>query len=269
MANVTSSQLSVRPPTRIRSVTRASRLLLLIASTAGGRTAKECADVLELPLATTHHLLSTLAAEGMLSKDDRRRYHLGSKVGALADAFQRQMLPHDELLAPLRHLGEVTAETAHLGAWRDGEIVVLASIEGVQAVRVASLHTGMQGAAHARATGKLLLALAPAASREAYLTRHPLERLTERTIVDRRELDRELEQIRAQGYAIDDEEFATGVACVAAPILVGQALLGAYSISAPLARFRERRGWLIDAVSAAARAGAAALRHDPAAAAAR
>ena len=249
-------------PTHIQSVSRATGLLLLVAEEANGQTAKQCADALGLPLATTHHLLSTLVAERLLSKDGRRRYHLGPKVGALADAFARQMMPPEYLLDPLRHLADMTAETAHLCAWRHGEVVALASLEGSQAVRVSAVHTGLQGAAHARASGKLLLALAPEATVNAYLSSHPLEPFTARTIVDRDELEHELEQIRARGYAIDDEEFAPDVACVAAPIAIGDAVIGAYSVSAPLGRFRQRKQWLIEAVRSAARAGAGAIPDD-------
>jgi DNA-binding IclR family transcriptional regulator len=45
----------------------------------------------------------------------------------------------------LRHLADVTAETAHLCAWRHGEVVALASFEGSQAVRVSSVHTAAVG----------------------------------------------------------------------------------------------------------------------------
>jgi DNA-binding IclR family transcriptional regulator len=249
-------------PTHIQSVSRAARLLLFVTEGADGQTAKQCADALELPLATTHHLLSTLVAERLLSKDGKRRYHLGPKVGALADAFERQMLPPEYLVDPLRRLADMTAETAHLCAWRRGEVVALASIEGSQAVRVSAVHTGLEGGANARASGKLLLALAPEATMNAYLSSHPLERFTARTIVDRTEFEQELEQIRARGYAIDDEEFAPDVACVAAPISIGDAVIGAYSVSAPLARFRERKPWLIEAVRNAARAGAGAIPQD-------
>jgi DNA-binding IclR family transcriptional regulator len=129
---------------------------------------------------------------------------------------------------------------------------------------VGAVHTGLEGAAHARASGKLLLALAAAPVRETYLARHALEAFTERTITSRAELEREFESIRAAGHAVDDEEFAPGVACVAAPIVIDRAAIGAFSVSAPLARFRERRRWLTDAVLAAARSGATAMaREDP------
>jgi IclR family acetate operon transcriptional repressor len=257
------NQSKSRPPTHIQSVSRAARLLLFVAEGMDGQTAKGCADALDLPLATTHHLLTTLVAERLLAKDAKRRYHLGTKVGALADAFERQMLPPEYLLEPLRHLANTTAETAHLCAWRHGEPVALASVEGSQAVRVSAVHTGLEGGANARASGKLLLALVSEATRETYLARHPLERFTARTIVDREELEQELAEIRERGYAIDDEEFTPGVACVAAPISIGEAVIGTYSVSVPLARFRERRQSMIEAVRSAARAGVDAIPQEP------
>lgn len=246
-------------PTRIRSVERAVGLLVWVAAEPGPRTASNASRALGLPLATTHHLLNTLVAAGMLAKDAKREYHLGPKVGALTDAFQREVFPPDYLLGPLRHLADASGETAHLTAWRHGEIVILTSVEGTQAVRVARLHSGLEGGAHARASGKLLLALAAPQIRDAYLATHPLERLTERTIQSRDELDAELAQITERGYAIDEEEFAQGVACVAAPIVVNGFPIGAYSISAPFARFRDRRVLLIDAVLSAAGAGASVV----------
>jgi DNA-binding IclR family transcriptional regulator len=107
----------------------------------------------------------------------------------------------------------------------------------------------------------LLLGLASPEIRAAYLASHPLEPLTDRTITRSDELEAEFDRIRGHGYAVDEEEFAPGVACVAAPIVVNGFPIGAYSVSAPLARFRERRVWLLDAVLAAANAGASLAPH--------
>jgi IclR family acetate operon transcriptional repressor len=239
-------------PTRIRSVARASRLLLLLAEQPSGLTAKESALALDFPLATTHHLLATLAAEGLVAKDSQRRYHLGPIVGALADAFLHRIEPSERYLAALRRLAEETGETAYLTGWKHGEIAVLSSIEGRNAVRVSGLHVGFQSHAHARAGGKLLLAFAHASTLAAYCSAHPLERLTARTITDEADLRRELERTRRRGYAIDEGEFQEGVACVAAPVVEGGLAAVALGISAPIERFRQRRRELIEATVGAA-----------------
>ena len=99
--------------------------------------------------------------------------------------------------------------------------------------------------AHARASGKLLLAFAPEPLRAAYLRANPLTPVTPRTIVQAEEFDLELERTRLRGYAVDEEEFREGVACVSAPVLDGETPIAAYSISAPVDRFRQRRDELI------------------------
>jgi IclR family transcriptional regulator, acetate operon repressor len=238
--------------TRIRSVARAAQILLFLGEQPDGRTAKETATALALPVPTAYHLLGTLVAEGLLAKDSRRRYHLGPKIGVLSEAFLRQVIPPEYLLGPLHELAETTGETAYVVGWRNDQIVVLASVEGRSAVRVSGLSVGFQGGAHARASGKALLAFAPPGLRESYLRSNPLERLTARTIVDPAELRKELARIRKRGCAVDEEEFRDGVACAAAPVLAGGTAIAAYSISAPASRFRRGRRELVEAVLASA-----------------
>ncbi|HEY1365815.1 MAG TPA: IclR family transcriptional regulator [Gaiellaceae bacterium] len=239
-------------PTRIRSVARAARILLLVGEDADGLTARETALALRLPAATTHHLLGTLVAEGLLAKDSRRRYHLGPAVGALADTFLHRLGPPEHQVVALRRLADETGETAYLSGWRRGEIVVLASVEGSNAVRVSGLHVGFARHAHARAGGKLMLALARESVLAAYLAAHPLERLTERTITDEAAFRRELERIRKRRHAFDDGEFQEGVTCVAAPVVELGVATAALGISTPATRFRQYRRDLVEATLAAA-----------------
>jgi IclR family transcriptional regulator, acetate operon repressor len=238
--------------TRIRSVSRAARILDFLARQGEGRSATETAAALEIAVPTVYHLLNTLAAEGLVAKDSRRRYHLGPQIGLLSDAFRNELSPPEYLLARLHQLSESTGETVYLSAWRNGEVVVLACIEGNKPVRVHGPHIGMSGVAHARASGKLLLAFASPAEREAYLRNHPLERLTARTVVDPEKLAADLALAARRGYALDLEEFREDVRCVAAPILQGEEAIAAYTIAAPANRFRVRRAVLVDAVRAAA-----------------
>src|SRR5207302_4231935 len=147
---------------------------------------------------------------------------------------------------------ESTGETVYLSAWRHGEVVVLACVEGNKPVRVQGPRMRMSGLAHARASGKLLLAFASPAEREAYLRNHPLEQSTPRTVVDPENLSAELDLAARRGYALDLEEFREDVRGVAAPILQGEEAIAAYTIAAPANRFRVRRAVLVDAVRTSA-----------------
>lgn len=228
------------------------RILVRIAASDGGVSAKHVAEELGLPIATTYHLLNTLQAERMVSKDSDRRYHLGSMVGALADAFQRRPGPPEWLLGPLRSLAASTGETAYLSGWHHDEATVLATVEGSHAVRVQGLHTGFVGSAHARASGKVFLAFSDPRELERYVANHPLEALTPNTITTVPALKAELSRVVDRGYAIDLEEFTIGVRCVSAPVVAVGTARYAYTVSVPSDRFDRNRSALIEAVVSAA-----------------
>jgi IclR family acetate operon transcriptional repressor len=237
------------PGTRIRSVSRATAMLELIAGDPSGARATDVAAALELPLPTAYHLLSTLTNDGFLTKLEDRRYQLGPKIGLLAEAFAAQVSAPERLLQCVRALAEKTGETAYLSAWRGGQAVVLSVVEGRRAVRVSGIHMGSGGNAHARASGKAMLAFAPPGTVERYLRTHTLDACTTRTITSEEALRDEVEQIRRQRYAIDDEEFVEGVGCVGAPVADGSL---AITVSAPIQQFRRRRRELVAAVTAIA-----------------
>jgi DNA-binding IclR family transcriptional regulator len=239
------------PPTRIRSVRRAAALLEHVAASPAGCTATAAAATLAVPVPTAYHLLNTLVDAGLLAKDERRRYRLGAKVGLLAEAFLAQVSAPAYLGERLRELADRTGETAYLSAWRNHDALLLQIVEGRRAVRVSGLHLGYSGAAHVRASGKALLAFGRPGTLAEYLQAHA---------VDAGAVRGEIERVRRDGYGIDEEEFAEGVACIAAPVVDGSMAIG---ISVPVERYRSLRQELIETVVAVA--GSAAAPQMPAA----
>jgi DNA-binding IclR family transcriptional regulator len=232
----------------VQSVERACRLLMLVATDASDGSGKDLAATAGLAVPTAHHLLATLVAEGLLARDDLGRYILGPSVDVLADAHHRSLAVPAYLSGPLHQLATATGETSYLATWRNGEIVVLGRVEGSRPVRVSVPTGGRYHDAHARAAGKALLAFLPRAERDAYLERHPLRPLTDSTIIERGLLDEELERIQAEGLAVDDQEFTTGVSCLAMPI-VRPSSLYVYAMSLPTQRWAERRDELRQALT--------------------
>jgi IclR family acetate operon transcriptional repressor len=247
----TSSQLSedsTSTKTRIQSVARASQILLWVANRADGATAKEIAIAQGLALPTTYHLLNTLVDEGLLAKDVHRRYILGRSSAILAQAYLRGKSVPESLLSAVRDLARRTEETAYLADWGEHDIRVLASVEGSHMVRVAEVGGGPYHHGHARANGKVLLAFARPEIRDAYLRSHPLVPITRSTICDPDAFERELARIRKRGYAYDEEEFAVGVSCVAAPLLQDGQLIAALGLSVPTERLKKHRAELTSAL---------------------
>jgi IclR family acetate operon transcriptional repressor len=222
---------------RVQTAMRTVAILLCVARSANGMKAKEISEQLDLPRQVTYHLLHTLLSTGILRKNAQNRYILGLAASPIAEGFRRQIAP-PELVAPkVRAAVAATGETAYASGWIDGRIVVLATARGQSAVQAAEVPHGYSGHPHARATGKLLLALTDEKSRESHMAPHLLVPVTSRTIIDRSELLTQMKQIAAQGYALDEEEFSIGLCCLAVPVegLGGKVALG---ISVPTERFK-------------------------------
>jgi DNA-binding IclR family transcriptional regulator len=238
--------------TTIQSVSRASRLLLAVAASPDGLSAKAASEHFGLSMPTTYHLLTTLAAEGLLVKDARRHYMLGPRAAVIAAAVSRDNRAPEYYLQPLRDLAAATGETAYLSAWRNGSIAVLQTVEGAHAVRVAGLTAGYGDNVHARASGKLLLAFASPADRERTLSVKPLRALTTNTITDRSLLEKEFEKIRRERISFDHGEFFEGVDCVSAPITEDGFVVACYAVSVPSARWATEQEQIVNEVQRAA-----------------
>lgn len=231
--------------TRVQSVSRAARLLMLVAGKTTENTNAALAAAAGLAVPTTHHLLSTLVAEGFLYRDAEARYSLGPKVAVLAGALEAENDAPRFLAGGLTALVEATGETSYLAMWRLGGVRLVAAAPGTHAVQVAVPPDGPYRHAHARASGKLFLAHLPTEALDAYLEDHPLERLTGNTLTDRASLDANLAGIRSQGYSVEEEEFQHGVCCVSAPVLDAGVVIAAFTISVPTSRWHADRERLI------------------------
>ncbi|WP_261770937.1 IclR family transcriptional regulator [Rhodococcoides corynebacterioides] len=235
----------VKRSSHIASVSRAFTVMTMIADSAAPLSAKDLAAAVGTPLPTMYHMINTLLAENVLLRNGIGGYRLGPRLGILSDAYLEQGEPVALLETPLKEMAATTGETAYISAWRNGNIEVVATAEGHHAVRVMQLQRGAHGHAHARASGKLLLAYARPGLREQYLREHALDALTEHTIIDADELKDDLEKVRNRGYATDLEEFTADVSCLAVPVLINGRIIAAFTISSPTSRFERRREEMI------------------------
>jgi DNA-binding IclR family transcriptional regulator len=252
-------------PVQIQSVTRALRILDALAQFPDGLGVVEIARQVGLNVSTTHHLVNTLCASHYAGRVDGGAYRLGHAVPRLYGAYLVTQQPEARLIDVLHQLVSATRETGYLVVWQDEDVVIQAIAEGSHQLRVGSLGVGYRGHAHARAAAKALLAHLEPARLDAYLTAHPLDRLTVHTICEPEALKANLRQIARQGYSTDREEFSIGIGCVAAPIFsaTGQAV-AALSMSAPEWRLSENFKNYVSAVTRSAQEASAILGYRPA-----
>jgi DNA-binding IclR family transcriptional regulator len=225
------------PAVVIQSLARGLGLLELVGARGGAGALTDLCRAANLNRSTAHHLLQTLAAHGFVVQDEATRaYRVGPKVYRLAAAAWSEAELARLALPFLRELVRATGETANLAVRRGREALLLETVDGEGTLRVVD-RVGAARPIHACAVGKVLLAFAPEDERNPVVDALELEHLTPRTVTDRGRLRRELGRIRAAGYALDDEEMARGVRCIAAPVyaLPGQAV-AAVGIAGPAAR---------------------------------
>jgi IclR family transcriptional regulator, acetate operon repressor len=222
--------------TTIQSVERAAQILLYVAGNPN-TVASEISSRFALTEPTTHHLLTTLVQEGLLTKDRTRRYRLGPASEQIADYALRQMRPSAELRSALSRLARMSGESCYLTAWRGDEIRIVSVMEGEHAVRVAGLDIGYSDNLHARVGARVILAYADAQQRDWALASCAYHPMTPYTLRTREALDVELESIRESGLARDREQLQIGVYAISMPLVVDGQVRAALSLAAPIERF--------------------------------
>ncbi|HUJ01500.1 MAG TPA: IclR family transcriptional regulator [Usitatibacter sp.] len=199
-------------------------------------TLTELMQATGLPKPSLHRTLSLFEDGGYVQREPAgRAYAVGPRLASLGLAI----LTHDSVAAlrhaVLRQLVADVGETCNLAMLRKGEVVYLDRVEADWALRL-HLPVGSTIPAHCSASGKLLIAALPPEQRAALVAALPLTRFTERTITDRTLMEKELDRIVATGYALDNEEYVAGVACVAVPVRVAGEAVAAVAVHAATAR---------------------------------
>jgi IclR family transcriptional regulator, acetate operon repressor len=226
----------------VQALSRALDLLECVAAAESGLGLGELGQATGLPPSTVHRLLKSLERRHYVVHDeDRGRWFIGVQAFSVGGAFLRNR-NYAALARPvMRRLMEEAGETVNLAAEDRGEAVFLAQVECRQMMRALS-QPGIRVPLHCSGVGKALLAALPVLEVEALLAERRVVGLTGKTITDPESLLRELAVSRERGYAIDDEEHAVGLRCVAAAIHDEHGRpLAALSISGPTARIPNER----------------------------
>jgi DNA-binding IclR family transcriptional regulator len=138
--------------------------------------------------------------------------------------------------AVVERVAEELGETIFLSGARAGRLYVLDKQEGTGFLRAAP-RIGAEIPAHATAIGKVYLAFAPESLRPL---ERELARYTASTVIDARALSREVEAVRARGWAAMRNEWIPDLAGVAVPIRGGGRLFGALAAAGPSSHFDGR-----------------------------
>jgi DNA-binding IclR family transcriptional regulator len=217
-----------------------------------GFTLADLARALDLPKPTAYRIVATMETRGYIARNKSGHYQMTRKISDmwLSESDEEVLLRAAKPV--MQQLVESCRETVNLGVLDAAEVVVVSMVESPQSIRMTS-KVGNRRYLHSTALGKVLLSGLPEKEVQRLIRIQGLPRLTPRTLVSQQSLAKELERVRKQGYALDNEENEPDGRCIGAGIVdKGGRIAAGLSISAPtfrmdMARVKSLAGELRDA----------------------
>ena len=210
----------------------------------GRASLPEVADHVGLTKSTTYRYLDTLLARELLVRDVDG-YGIGLKFLEFGGGARDRRDLYRAAKPELRELLDRTGHSVYLAVEEHDDLVILESLDpdvssgdgsGVgQRGHLTTPRVGQRAYLHTPALGKAILAHLPETKVDSVLSRHGLPELTEESITERAKLEAELERVREQGYAVNDEEQHRNYKGIARPVLVEGDVVGAVSVTGPKA----------------------------------
>ena len=190
-------------------------LLELIGSKDHFVSLQSLAEETGIPKPTVFRMLQTLETGGLIIRQsDKRQYGTGTRLRRFAETLLLNATQVGTRHAVLQALVDDLGETCNITALSGNEILYLDRVETQEPLRF-NLQSGSRVPIHCSASGKVLLANMSRAQRHKLLRYAPLKQLTANTITSLEALEEELKQVQSDGFAIDNEEFMSGLVCMA------------------------------------------------------
>jgi IclR family acetate operon transcriptional repressor len=243
-------------PATLQTVERALSFLETVAVAATPPTIREVAERLGVNITTCYHLFNTLTARGYIERNPDQTLRIGFRAAVLYDGYRRGFSTQEQMNDFVAGLMRSTSETAWVSTLVNDGVVLTAFIEGPQPVRATGLYVGLTGLEHVRSSGRAVLAHLDEERRERILHRTLSGVAPSQQPTIRAALAEDLEQIRQRGWALDDQQYNTGIVGIAAPFFSSQGdVMGAVGIWVPAHRVHDSiDGFVEKVVDAAAEA---------------
>ena len=207
------------PSDLIRSVSRAFQVLEAVGQSPRGLTVKQIARRCELTVATTYHLVRTLAYEGYVMRREDGTYIVGLEV---ADRFRELVLAcrgPQQVQEILRKAASDTGFTHMIGRFITNRVAIVAVAEGVRSPAADDLIVGFDDGAHATALGKALLATLSPDQRWRFVKEQGMPAFTPQTLTSPEALDADLTAGERRGLHLELNQFRAGLASAALLVL--------------------------------------------------
>src|SRR5215213_3326590 len=201
---------------------------------------KQLAAETTLHPSTAHRILGVMVDSRLVDRIEPGTYRLGIRLLELGSLVKSRISVRQEALPYMQQLHQALGETVNLSVRHEDEVVyVERTAAGNSMMRVVQI-IGARAPLHITAVGKIFLADEGVAGSAEYARRTGLPRYTDNTLTNSDALVKELESIRSQGYAFDNEEAEKGVSCIGAGIYNDEGrVVAGLSVSAPSDRLKK------------------------------
>ncbi len=199
-------------------VKKAFIILKAIAKSSQGLKISEIASMLDISKSTVHGIITALSEQGaIIQSSTSKRYFIGMTIMELGKSAHERIDFKKNARPIMEELMEQCQESVFLGILNNDRVTIIDIVESRKDFKITS-PIGTALPLFAGATGKLFLSGMDPENVHDFLKSNPLRQFTSNTIIDPEEYIRELEKVKKEGFAYDDEEYISGVRAVAAPI---------------------------------------------------
>jgi DNA-binding IclR family transcriptional regulator len=201
------------------SVKKAFKILYAISDSSNGLGISDLSKKLKIGKSTVHGITTALEELGVLVRDPLyKRYTVGYSLLELCRTAFAKIDLKDLARKPMEKLMGKVGETVFLGVLNGDHVTIVDMVESRNEMKITS-PPGTRFPLLAGATGRVLLSQIEKEKSKEMIQKKGLVRYTSKTVIDQRQFLREIEKVKGQGYAVDDEEYIPGVRAVAAPLV--------------------------------------------------
>lgn len=228
--------------TGVQALERAFDILDILSLEPEGLGVTQIAERAALHKSTAHRIVSALAERGYIEKSPNGNlYRIGLKMVDIASVYLNNVELKTEARPFLRDLTQKTGFTSHLAILDGMSAVYIDKVDMEQHIRLYS-QIGRRIPTHCSALGKCLLSGLPANELDERLKNYPFTVFTEHTLTGASELCIQVNRVRVDGYAIDDEEHDPGIRCLASPVFDYRGkVAAAVSVAGPVGNLPQKR----------------------------
>ncbi len=225
---------------RTLAVDRAIDIIELLSEKDRALSVSQIMNELDIPRQSLIRILNTLRVRGIIDKGEKKGfYRLGMNLLFMGNHLQDKINLRSIAWPSMQELSKKIRKTIELSTLDRDQLVCIERIQGNESVNIYSRIGAVYPYFHAVSVGKVYLAHMDSGKRKENLKKIGMPAVTEYTITDINILEKELEKVKAKGFAFEDQELRKGVRRVAAPIYnKTNKIAGCISIAAPIFSFK-------------------------------